>query len=56
MASGPGGLSVFGGTDTRRARPSEISQWYRNSDYLRFLCCCVFRKRTPGPPPFSDMN
>jgi hypothetical protein len=24
--------------------------------YLRFPRCCVFRKRTPGPPPFSDMN
>jgi tripartite-type tricarboxylate transporter receptor subunit TctC len=20
---------------------------------LRFPCCCVFRKRTPGPPPFE---
>jgi hypothetical protein len=27
-----------------------------HGSYLRFPCCCVFRRRTPGPPPFSDMN
>ena len=46
------GIVVQGSGRMRRGCPSETL----HGSYLRFPCCCVFRKRTPGPPPFSDMN
>jgi hypothetical protein len=42
--------------------PATVSRWIvppwpiGSAAYLRFPRCCVFRKRTPGPPPFSLTN
>jgi hypothetical protein len=48
-------LIVQLGLATEHLTPGRIIPT-RTSTYLRFLTVRGFRRRTPGPPPFSSMN